>query len=76
MVRTSVLSDALKSINNAKKAGKRQVLLRPSSKLIVMQQNGYISEFEEIDNHRGGKIVVQLNGRYVTVNSPYTIAMS
>ena len=24
---------------------------------------GYIGEFEEVDNHRSGKIVVQLNGR-------------
>ena len=30
-----------------------------------MQQSGCISEFEEIDDHRGGKIVVQLNGQYV-----------
>ena len=24
---------------------------------------GYIEEFEEIDDHRSGKLVVQLNGR-------------
>jgi len=24
---------------------------------------GYIGEFEEVDDHRSGKIVVQLNGR-------------
>ncbi|KKY18876.1 putative 40s ribosomal protein s22 [Phaeomoniella chlamydospora] len=68
MVHTSVLADALKTINNAEKAGKRQVLIRPSSKVIVkflqvMQKHGYIGEFEEIDDHRNGKIVIQLNGR-------------
>ncbi len=25
---------------------------------------GYIGEFEFVDNHRSGKIVVELNGRY------------
>ncbi|KAL9056629.1 MAG: hypothetical protein Q9162_002800 [Coniocarpon cinnabarinum] len=68
MVRTSVLNDALKTINNAEKAGKRQCMVRPSSKVIVkflqvMQNHGYIGEFEEVDDHRNGKIVIQLNGR-------------
>jgi len=68
MVRISVLNDALNNIVNAEKRGKRQVLVRPSSKvvvkfLLVMQKHGYIAEFEEIDDHRSGKIVIQLNGR-------------
>merc|ERR1712110_1260592 len=68
MVRVSVLNDALNNIVNAERRGKRQVLIRPSSKVVVktlsvMQKHGYIGEFEIIDDHRAGKIVIQLNGR-------------
>merc|ERR1712169_88362 len=63
------MGNSLKSINNAEKRGKRQVLLRPSSKVVVrfltvMMKHGYIGEFEVVDDHRGGKIVVNLTGRF------------
>lgn len=35
MVRMSVLNDALNNIVNAERKGKRQVLIRPSSKVII-----------------------------------------
>merc|ERR550519_2959937 len=62
------LADALRCINNAEKRGKRQVMLRPCSKVVirfltVMMKHGYIGEFEVVDDHRVGKIVVNLTGR-------------
>ncbi|XP_041065231.1 40S ribosomal protein S15a-like [Carcharodon carcharias] len=67
MVHMNVLADALASINNAEKCGKRQVLIQPCFKVIVrcltiMMEHGYIGGFEIIDDHRGGKIVVNLTG--------------
>lgn len=68
MVRISVLNDALKTILNAERAGKRQVLIRPSSKVILrflklMQKRNYIGDFEVVDDRRGGKVVIELLGR-------------
>ncbi|XP_051043429.1 40S ribosomal protein S15a-like [Phodopus roborovskii] len=68
MVCLNVLADALKSINNAEKRGKRQVLIRPCSKVIVrfltvIMKHSYIGESEIIDDHRVGKIVMNLTGR-------------
>ncbi len=63
-----VLNDCLKTLLNAERAGKRQVIIHPISKIVVkflkaMQKKGYIGEFEMIDDHRAKKAVVDLLGR-------------
>ena len=36
---------------------------RLSWRSLLTRSKGYIGEFEEVDDHRNGKIVIQLNGR-------------
>ncbi|HID17353.1 TPA: 30S ribosomal protein S8 [Candidatus Bathyarchaeota archaeon] len=62
------LANALSTIYNNEERRRRECLIWPASKLIgqvlrVMQKNGYIGEFEYIDDGRAGKFKVQLLGR-------------
>lgn len=68
MVSVNPLTNALITIYNNEVRRNKQAILVPASKLIinvlkVMQKEGYIGQFEEIDDGRWGKIVVQLLGR-------------
>jgi small subunit ribosomal protein S8 len=59
------LSDALSRINNAAMAGRREVIIKPASKLIgrvlkIMQDHSYVEEFEYIEDGRGGLFKVYL----------------
>ena len=61
------LNDVMVAIKNAEHGGKVEVVLKPASKLIgrvlqVMQEYGYISEFEYVADTRGGRFRVKLGG--------------
>lgn len=61
------LNDALAKIKNAEDSGKLECEVKPASKLIgrvlrVMQENGYLKRFEYVEDGRGGKYNVILNG--------------
>ena len=60
------LSDALSKINNSARVGRRDLELKPASKLIgrilkIMEEHGYIEEFEYMEDGRGGKFKVRLS---------------
>ncbi len=62
------LNDAMAVIKNAEKVGKGECTIRPSSRLIgrvlkVMQENGYIKQFEIVDDGRSGMFKVALHGQ-------------
>jgi len=68
MVMLDTLANAMAAIMNAEMRAKPEVVIMPASKLIaavlrVMQREGYIGEFEYIDDGRWGKIRVKLLGR-------------
>ena len=68
MVMLDTLANAMATIMNAEMRAKPEAIIMPASKLIaavlrVMQQEGYIGEFEYIDDGRWGKIRVRLLGR-------------
>ncbi|EJW04389.1 hypothetical protein EDEG_01369 [Edhazardia aedis USNM 41457] len=66
----NLLAATCKAINNANRAGKRQVLINKTSKsvidfLLFMQSQGYLNKITFIDDHKQGKVCIDLNGRLV-----------
>jgi len=63
-----IISNLFVSLQNAEMVGKRECIVKPFSKLSenilrVLQKEGYIGEFEFIDDGKGGKFRIQLLGR-------------
>lgn len=68
MARLNTIADAMSAIKNASDGGKSSVIVEPGSKLLgamlgIMQESGYIGEFEYIEDGRGGQFKVTLIGQ-------------
>ena len=64
----SIISNLFSAIQNAERARKHECITSSSSHLAqsilhILQLEGYIGEFEFIDDGRGGKFKIQLLGR-------------
>lgn len=62
------LSSALNTIRVAESKGQRDITLAPGSKLIrevlgIMQQQGYVGDYEFVDDGKSGSLKVKLLGR-------------
>ena len=62
------LNDAMSTIKNAAVVGKNECTIKPSSKLIgrvlkVMQESGYIDQFEFVEDGKAGVFRVMLEGK-------------
>jgi small subunit ribosomal protein S8 len=62
------LNDAMSTIKNAASVGKSECMIRPSSKLIgrvlkVMQEHGYIHQFEFVEDGKAGVFKVRIQGK-------------
>lgn len=68
MTMMDTLANGLTIVMNNELRRQRECVISPASKLLgrvlrVMQLNGYIGEFEFVDDGRSGKFKVQLLGR-------------
>ena len=65
MPATNILANLFTTIYNTEDRRKNNCIIFPTSKLAIevlntLKSNGYIKEFEHIDDNRGGKFVVHL----------------
>jgi len=65
MPATNILANLFTTLYNTEDRRKDNCIIFPASKLAIevlktLKNNGYIKEFEHIDDNKGGKFVIQL----------------
>ena len=71
-MRHDLLADALSTIKNAERVGKKECYVKASklvhSVLRVLQKRGYIGAFELISDGKGGLFRIELKGKILDCN--------
>ncbi|HEW93681.1 30S ribosomal protein S8 [Candidatus Geothermarchaeota archaeon] len=68
MVQIDIISNIMSAISNAEAVRKKEVIIHPASKfaleiLKIMKREGYIKDFQLIEDGRGNKIRIELSGK-------------
>ncbi|MBW3013132.1 30S ribosomal protein S8 [Candidatus Woesearchaeota archaeon] len=68
MVLNDTLANALSLLSQHEKLGRKEVLIKPQSKMIktvlkILHKEGYVGDFEEVEDGKGGCIKVHLIGK-------------
>ncbi len=68
MSNNDTLASVLSQLDNAVKVGKSSITTVFSSKLVVkfleiIKNNGYIADFEEVEDVKGNYLIISLNGK-------------
>lgn len=68
MARLNTIADAMCALKNAGDTGKAECIIEPAGKLLgsmlrIMQDAGYISGFEFMEDDRGSRFRVHLSGK-------------
>lgn len=71
-MRHDILADVLSQIKNADRIGKKECIV-PASKLVkevltVLQKDGYIGNFDYIDDGKSGKFKLELKNKIIDCN--------
>jgi small subunit ribosomal protein S8 len=74
MVQKDIVANALSLIYQHDKLGRKEVFVKPISKMIkevlkLMQEEGYIGSYEEVEDGRGNFLKVNLLGRINKCNA-------
>lgn len=70
----NLISDALTKLMNAERVSKKEVVIKPVSKLLInvmkiIKKHGYIKDYKYVDNNKGGLLIIKLSNKINKIGS-------